>query len=217
MKKWIYKLIFTIAIVPLSLFMLPKKEVKALEEDFAPILIKATWEWSSLEQEKSYRYEYIVKYKIDDIIINYLNRFKYLLVIQGVSNIIVDSMTLEEIQVEDNSTAFYVRITMSSTLINHYYGSVENFLNKFFVDDSAFYVYYDVYSEGYNEGHYDGYDEGYFIGKQEGYDFGYRVGWNEGRSDLLKSVFIAIGVIIAVSIVFGIIAFILGRKIKKGR
>src|SRR5690606_15074850 len=156
-------------------------------------------------------------YKIDGIIINYLNRFKYLLVIQGVSNIIVDSMTLEEIQVEDNSTAFYVRITMSSTLINHYYGSVENFLNKFFVDDSAFYVYYDVYSEGYNEGHYDGYDEGYFIGKQEGYDFGYRVGWNEGRSDLLKSVFIAIGVIIAVSIVFGIIAFILGRKIKKGR
>lgn len=231
MKKWIYKLIFSIAFVLLGLFMLPKKEVKALKQDFAPILIKATWEWSSFEQEDSYRYEYIVKYKIDGIIIDYLNEFEYFLVTQGVLNSIVSSMTLEEIQIEDNSTAFYVRITVSSALINHYYGGVEN-SNKFFTNNSAFYVYYDVYSEGYNEGwengnekgynrgyeegyaggHHDGYNEGHFIGQQEGYGFGYAVGWNEGRSDLLKSVFISIGASIAVSIVFGIIAFILGRK-----
>ena len=274
MKKCIYKIMFSIALGLLGLFMLPKKEVKALAPNFAPILIKATWEESSFQQENPYRYEYeyIVKYKIDGIInIDYLNSFEYFLVTQGVLNSIVNSMILEEIQIEDNSTVFYVRMVLSSTLINHYYGGVEN-SNKFFTNNSAFYVYYDVYSEGYydgydegyingrdegynngynagkedgyNEGKEDGYNEGYdegkedgmnfgrehwydvgyqagygygyddgqFKGQQEGYDFGYTVGWNEGVSDLLKLVFIAIGTIIAVPIVFGVIAFILVRK-----
>ena len=232
MKKWIYKSIFLIAFVVIGLFALPKKQVKALGADFAPILIKATWEWSSFEQENSYDYEYIVKYKIDGIIIiDYLNSFEYFLVTQGVLNSIVDSVILEDIQIEDNSTAFYVRITVSSALINHYYGGVEN-SNKFFTNNSAFYVYYDVYSEGYNEGwekgnekgynrgYNEGYDEGrddgYREGLDEGYDLGYGDGYNEVRSDLLKlvfiAIFIAIGTIIAVPIVFGVIAFILVRK-----
>lgn len=98
-------------------------------------------------------------------------------------------------------------------------------------------------SEGYSFGYDDGYDDGYEDGKEYGinfgrehwYDVGYQAGYNAGIneqladkdfSNLLRSVFVAIGTflginllpgisigaIIAVPIVFGIISFILGRK-----
>lgn len=90
-------------------------------------------------------------------------------------------------------------------------------------------------NEGYNQGLSDGYNQGYYEGQTEGYDYGYQAGYNAGINEqledkdfthLLKSVFvgigsflginllpgISIGAIIAVPIIFGIIAFILGRK-----
>lgn len=95
--------------------------------------------------------------------------------------------------------------------------------------------YYTGISEGYNNGVTDGYNQGYYEGQMDGYDYGYQAGYNAGINEqladkdftnLLKSVFIAIGTflsinllpgisigaIIAVPIVFGIIAFILGRR-----
>lgn len=91
------------------------------------------------------------------------------------------------------------------------------------------------YEEGYEEGNWYGYNEGYDIGYNEGYDLGYSNGYNKGISEnmetggfglMLKQVFASVGsfleiellpgipfgAIIAVPIVFGIIAFILGRR-----
>lgn len=91
------------------------------------------------------------------------------------------------------------------------------------------------YDEGYNVGYGQGKEDGKTIGYENGYDEGYNVGYNKGLNEqiadrdfayLLRSAFIAIGAflginllpgisigaIIAVPIVFGIIAFILGRK-----
>lgn len=91
--------------------------------------------------------------------------------------------------------------------------------------------YIDGYNEGWEEGNEQGYNRGYQKGHEAGYNVGYNAGINEQLEDkdftnLLKSVFIAmgsflsinllpgisIGAIIAVPIVFGIIAFILGRR-----
>lgn len=91
------------------------------------------------------------------------------------------------------------------------------------------------FEDGYNQGYTNGEDAGYNQGHEDGYNTGYNIGYNTGINEqladkdftnLLKSVFIAmgsflsinllpgisIGAIIAVPIVFGIIAFILGRK-----
>ena len=95
------------------------------------------------------------------------------------------------------------------------------------------------YNKGYNRGYEKGKEDGIIEGRQgayqEGYDNGYQNGYNKGLSEqlddkdftvLLKSAFLAIGTflginlipgisigaIIAVPLVFGIIAFILGRK-----
>lgn len=87
------------------------------------------------------------------------------------------------------------------------------------------------YNTGLTNGYNQGYDEGFLEGYDEGYNYGYNVGINEQLEDkdfthLLKSVFIgvgsflginllpgvSIGAIIAVPIIFGIIAFILGRR-----
>lgn len=89
----------------------------------------------------------------------------------------------------------------------------------------------DGYNQGYTNGEEAGYNQGYEQGHNAGYQAGYNAGINEQLEDkdftnLLKSVFIAIGsflginllpgisigAIIAVPIVFGIISFILGRK-----
>lgn len=91
------------------------------------------------------------------------------------------------------------------------------------------------YEAGYEEGNWYGYNEGYDIGYDLGYDLGYNNGYNKGISEnmetggfglMLKQVFASVGsfleiellpgipfgAIIAVPIVFGIIAFILGRR-----
>lgn len=295
---------FSIVFVLLGLIMLPKKEVKAQQQEFAPILIKTTWVYTYYDVENTNTYEFVVTYKIDGIFINNLNRFEYFFVTKRYFSMYHDrfdrsgnSYVIEEIQIKDNSTVFYVRITLSSARINQYYGGVE-YVDELFSNDSAFYVYVmyeDVagqaynagyengFEDGYNSGYENGfengkeagYDEGYIIGRDDGYNNGYNVGYNDGLevsydlgyndgyedgkeyginfgrehwydvgyqagynagineqladkdfSNLLRSVFIAIGTflginllpgisigaIIAVPIVFGIIAFILGRK-----
>lgn len=94
------------------------------------------------------------------------------------------------------------------------------------------YTYHDAYDDGYDEGK----EYGIEFGREHWYNVGYEVGYNKGVNDqivaerdfayLLRSAFVAIGsflginllpgisigAIIAVPIVFGIIAFILGRK-----
>lgn len=97
--------------------------------------------------------------------------------------------------------------------------------------------YNEGYDEGYSLGNSDGYEKGFDLGREqgynEGYDEGYSKGYNIGMniqhnkfSDLLNGVFtaigtflgirlfpgITIGALLAVPIVFGIIAFILGRR-----
>ena len=74
MKKWIYKLIFTIAIVPLSLFMLPKKEVKALEDEFFPVLLKTTYVSTYYDAENPETYQFVITYRLDNIYINNLEK-----------------------------------------------------------------------------------------------------------------------------------------------
>lgn len=95
------------------------------------------------------------------------------------------------------------------------------------------------YDAGYTDGYTDGYDVGGAVGFEDGYFYGHDIGYNKGYNDgineqladkdfthMLKSVFvgvgsflginllpgITIGAIIAVPIVFGIIAFILGKR-----
>ena len=155
MKKWIYKLLFLIAIVPLGLFMLPNKEVKAQgQEDFAPNFIKTTWISTNYVVENPMTHEFVVTYKIDGIIINSLKRGEYFLMskvyiplVQGYGDKTASTVFLDYdsgIQIEGNSTVFYVKITLNKTFVEFNYGSVAN-IDEFFRDDSAFYVAYDVH------------------------------------------------------------------------
>ena len=83
------------------------------------------------------------------------------------------------------------------------------------------------YDNGYNDGYYYGYDNGYDLGYNDGYQTAINDGESEfGITTLLSGLFvglgsllsiellpnISIGMIIAVPIVFGIIAFILGKR-----
>lgn len=97
----------------------------------------------------------------------------------------------------------------------------------------------DGYSDGYDDGKIDGIDIGYNDGYSFGYDNGYDLGYNDGYqtaindgsaefglTTMLSGLFvglgsllsiellpnISIGMIIAVPVVFGIIAFILGKR-----
>lgn len=102
-------------------------------------------------------------------------------------------------------------------------------------DDGKADGYDEGYNDGYDEGNWYGYNEGYDIGYDIGYDNGYDNGYNKGISEnienggfglMLKQVFTSVGsfleiellpgipfgAIIAVPIIFGIIAFILGRR-----
>ncbi len=91
--------------------------------------------------------------------------------------------------------------------------------------------YADGESFGYDNGYNDGYDYGYDNGFDLGYNDGYQTAINDGSADfgltaMLSGLFvglgsllsiellpnISIGMIIAVPIVFGIIAFILGKR-----
>lgn len=166
MRKIIYKFIFIFVLVSFGLLMWPQKQVKALEEDFAPTLIKATWVHTYYDVENENTYEFVVEYKIDDIIINALNRFEYFFITERYFTMYHDrlnrnwsSYTIEEIQIKDNSTILYVRLTLDKARINSYYGGVEN-VDELFSNESAFYVSYDVYGLGYSDGYIDGYNDG---------------------------------------------------------
>lgn len=98
-------------------------------------------------------------------------------------------------------------------------------------EDGYYNGWNDGYDEGWEKGNESGYNRGYEKGHNEGYQKGYNTGINEQLADkdftnILKSAFIAIGsllainllpgisigAIIAVPIVFGIIAFVLGKR-----
>ena len=272
--KWIYKVIFSIMLVAVGLFMYPEKEVKALEEDYAPILIKTELDSFGYSDSDTNYYEFYIQYKLDNIVIEDLSRLEYFLVTIRPYNIrhdIYDKTTgcvsyeVYRIQILDNTTRIYVRIALLKTWIDEDYGSPFN-AREFFLDDSAFYVYYasNLYDDGfndgynagydvglqngYNEGYGDGYEDGvldgyeggynagYDVGLQNGYNEGKEYGYNEGYIEgtkevsrfptLLRNAFegvggflgiellpgISIGAIIAIPIVFGVIAFILGRR-----
>ena len=190
--------------------MLPKKEVKALEEDFAPILLKTTWISTFYDAENVVTYEFVVGYKIDGIFINYLNVGEYFLIPKtaiaidhGVlnRNITRHQVKFEETRIENNSTIIYVRVLLLKTFVNNNYGGLE-YIQSFFKDDSAFYVavmYEDVagyaYNEGFNDGYGDGYERGleegevegyirgYDKGSEYGYNVGYEIGYDEGHYD----------------------------------
>jgi len=193
MKKWIYKIVFSIAFVLLSLVMLPKKEVKALENDFPPILIKATWVSTYFDVENTNTYEWVVTYKIYNAIIENLNRVEYFFTTRRYFSFnhttfdrTTNSYVIEEIQIEDNSTIFYVRITLSKARFEQYYGILEN-SDELFSNDSAFYVMYDIYTdaymEGYDVGYSEGMDRGYGDGYIDGHNDGYNSGYNDGLND----------------------------------
>lgn len=263
MRKWIYKLLFLIAFVPLGLFMLPNKEVKAQEQQqFASTLVKTRWEATYFDVENANTYEWVVTYRLPGGIVEDLSRVEYFFTTRLFFSFnhtkfdrTTNSYVIEDIDVGNYDTVFYVRITLSKARFEQYYGILEN-SDVLFRDDSAFYVMYDMYGHGYEDGYYDGYldgsmdgdyytgyDDGYKDGKEYGinfgrehwYNVGYEYGYNKGLSEqmsdkdfgsLLRGAFtaigaflginllpgISIGAIIAVPIVFGIIAFILGRK-----
>ena len=190
MKKWLYKLIFSIAIVPLILFMLPKKQVKAQQqEDFPLYMIKTTWVATNHAKTNSYTYEFIVTYKIDGVFINNLDIGEYVLIptisislLQGYYDEYTNTMSLANIQIEDNSTIFYVKVTIGKTRVDNNYGGPAN-INEFFVNESAFYVcamYDDIAGQAYNEGYDEGYDDGWELGYQEGHTNGYIEGYDVG-------------------------------------
>ncbi len=190
MKKWIYKLIFLIVFTVVGLFMLPKKEVKALEQDFAPILIKTTWVSTYYDRENTQTHEFVVTYKLDGIFINNLNRGEYFLItmrsigiVQGELHRNTNSLIIEDIQTfpQDNSTKFYVRVTLTHPRVAEY-GGVAN-IDTFFRDDSAFYVGYDIYTDAYDAGYSEGLDEGYNIGYGDGFADGCNEGYNDGYRD----------------------------------
>ena len=202
MKKWIYKLIFSILIVPLILFMLPKKEVKAQQqEEFAPMLIRATFVSSFYDVETDNTYVFVNTYRLDNIIIENLSRTEYFFTTRKFFSFnhttytsTTNSYMIEYIQIEDNSTMIYLRIALSSARVNQYYGGVEN-RNEWFSNDTAFYVSYDVYNAGFNagydagyssgsqDGYNDGYNDGYMYGRNDGYNVGKQDGYNEGYND----------------------------------
>ena len=163
MRKIIHKFIFVFVLVSFCLLMWP--QVKALEQDFAPTLIKTTFVRTYYETENEQTHEFVAEYKIDGIIINNLQRGEYFLVaktniaiVNGYYYIGTNTATLEDIEIRDNSTTIYVRTTLTHSRVDSY-GGVEN-INEFFINDSAFYVSYDAYDLGYNDGYIDGYNDG---------------------------------------------------------
>lgn len=321
MKKIKY-IIFSIILLFVFLIQ-PNKKLKALEvQTYPPIIIRVSYTQAYYEQENVNTYEFLVQYVLENIIINNLDENEYFfmtehyIALRKNINRNANTYILEEIEVGSNFTLFTIRLTLNKSFVNSEYGGPDYMLN-FFLNDSAFYIQYDIYtdaymegyevgysegnergygdgyidghndgyntgyndglndnqsfqigyqigknegfkngydeghfegynagynngyntglSEGYNQGLNDGYNQGYYEGQNDGYDYGYQAGYNAGINEqladkdfthLLKSVFIGIGsflginllpgitigAIIAVPVIFGIIAFILGRR-----
>lgn len=212
MKKIVYKSIFSIVIVLFAFLMLPNKQVKAQEEQIFPeVIMKVPYYHASHENTYTMTYEFIIQYRLDNLIFplnDNLNEYDYFLLVKtglpiqkGIPNVSIatPSYELEDIQIEDNYTIFFVRIILSKTFVDGIYQGIENMLT-FFRDDSAFYIKYDVYQYGYDlgymvgygdgynfgleqsywEGHQDGYEQGYLVGYDDGENAGYVIGKNEG-------------------------------------
>lgn len=193
MKKIKY-FIFSIALLFVFLIQ-SNKQVKALEEQtFPEILVKVPYYSANFEQSNTFTYEFIIRYKLNNIFIDNLNDNDYFLVtikgfgvglVKGI-NRNASTYELEEIQIEDNSTVFFVRFTLSKTIVDNQYGGID-YLLDFFLYHSAFYIYYDIYTDAYNEGYDVGYsegmDRGYGDGYIDGYNDGYDTGYNNGLND----------------------------------
>ena len=211
MKKWIYKLIFSIAIVPLVLFMLPKKEVKAQgQQGFPTYLLKADYIQVFHEASHANTEEFLVQYVVEGIVTDTINDYFFIFIHYNAMNKGLhrgrNSYGLEDIEPMPsfNATEIYVRFTFTRHFLNDKYGGYDcmNVL-PLFAEDSAFYIAYDVYNwgygdgfvdgrdfgrgmgyqEGYVDGHYEGYWEGYDAGKMDGYDEGYADGELDGYDD----------------------------------
>lgn len=323
MKKIIYKSIFLIVLVLFVLLIQPNKKVKALETQTYPVILIGVPLYQVIyEQENVNTYEFLVQYVLENILIDTLNENEYFFITEhylalrkGI-NRNANTYIVEEIETTSDFTLFTIRFTLTKSFVNNeYFGP--DYMFEFFLNNSAFYIYYDIYTDaymegydvgysegmdrgygdgyidghdegynigyndglndnqsfqigynigknegfqnGYDEGHYegynsgysigydtglsegynqglnDGYNQGYYAGQNDGYDYGYQAGYNAGINEqledkdfthLLKSVFIgvgsflginllpgiSIGAIIAVPIIFGIIAFIIGRR-----
>lgn len=201
MKKIVYKSIFSIVIVLFAFLMLPNKQVKAQEEQtFPEVIMKVPYYFASHENTYTFTYEFIIQYRLDNLIYPFnddLNENDYFLVgksglvglQKGITQTSISSYELEEIQIENNYTIFFVRLILSKTIVDNQYFGIENMLT-FFRDDSAFYIKYNVYQYGYDLGYMVGYGDGYnfgleqsyWEGHQDGYEYGYNVGYDEGEN-----------------------------------
>ena len=201
MRKIVYKSIFSIVIVLFAFLMLPNKQVKAQEEQtFPEVIMKVPYYFASQGNTYTYTYEFIIQYRLNNLIFPFtdsLNENDYFLAVkpatglafQKVISTTINSYTLEEIQIEDNYTIFFVRLIISKTIVDNQYFGIENMLT-FFRDDSAFYIKYNVYQYGYDLGYMVGYGDGYnfgleqsyWEGHQDGYEYGYIVGYYDGEN-----------------------------------
>jgi len=149
-------------------------------------------------------------------------------------NVVSNSWTFDFKIYGDFYTGDYISVLSNYGVDNNSY--FEWFYYKDFntdIDD-----YWRGYGDGLNDGYYDGYDYGYDDGYGDAYDLGYDYGYDDGYNQafddnenfnftsLLAQIFmglgsllaiellpgISIGAIIAVPIVFGIIAFIIGKR-----
>jgi len=199
MKKIVYKSIFSILFVLLSLFMLPKKEVKALEYGYPRYLLKADLYQYFYEKANASTHEYLVQYVIDGIAINTINDYFFTFIHYSAINKGYDvgrnSYELEGIEIGYNPndwTLINVRFTFTNVWLNQNYGGYDSFaVQPLFYENSAFYVAYNVYNWGYDNGFKAGrdfgrgigYQEGYVNGHDEGYNSGYNSGYNTGLED----------------------------------
>jgi len=195
MKKIVYKSIFSIVIVLFAFLMLPNKQVKAQEEQIFPeVIMKVPYYHANHENTYTMTYEFIIQYRLDNLIFplnDNLNEYDYFLLVKtglpiqkGITStaLATPAYELEDIQIEDNYTIFFVRIILPKQIVDSIYSGIENMLT-FFRDDSAFYIKYDVYQYGYDLGYMVGYGDGYERGLEEGYTEGYIVGYEKGSEN----------------------------------
>lgn len=200
MKKWIYKTIFLMVFAVVGLFMISKKEVKALEQQTYPATImKATYYQVIYLQENANTYEFRVDYVLENVVLDDLNENEYFFITEkyiafrkGI-NRNANTYTLEEIETGSDFTIFNIRFTVNKNFADNEYGI--NYMIRFFWYDSSLYIKYDAYSKGYEDGYGEGfsngrdygrsmgYQEGYVEGQYEGYWSGYEEGYDVGYEE----------------------------------
>ena len=206
MRKIVYKSIFSIVIVLFTFLMLPNKQVKAQEQGYPTYLLKAPLYQAYYEKANTSTHEYLAQYVLDGIVVDTINDYFFIIkhytaVNKGYDNEI-NSYELEDIEPYSDFTIINVRFTFTTYFLNSNYGEYDIlYVYPLFLENSAFYVEFDVYSlgygngfnagrdfgrsigyqEGYVEGHYEGYWEGYENGHNIGYNKGFEEGYEEGE------------------------------------